>query len=93
MISSNDVLSRNAELPSTELDGEIVLMNIEMGKYYSLTGTARCIWDALETPLTVDGVRQLLMARYDVDGATCEADIMPFLHRLQNQQLISVLPS
>jgi hypothetical protein len=37
----------NANIAHESLDGEVVVINVATGVYYSLTGTAAVIWDAM----------------------------------------------
>jgi len=83
-------LSRVEETISTELDQEKVLMNIEAGVYYGLAGTARSIWEALESPHTFGELIDQLVAEYDVELQACQTDTIKFLDKLQQEGLLRV---
>ena len=83
-------LSRVEETISTELDQEKVLMNIEAGVYYGLAGTARSIWDALESPHTFGELIDSLVAQYEVDLEVCQAYTIKFLDKLKQEGLLRV---
>jgi hypothetical protein len=85
-----DRLSRNPEMLSTELDQETVLMSIDAGAYYGLEGTARSIWDELQTPLTFAALVDRLVAEYQVTPEACAADLERFLARMEQEGLLRV---
>jgi hypothetical protein len=78
-LSVNSVITRNAEIVTAEIDGETVMMSIEMGKYYSLGKMGSVIWDLLETPLTLEALINKLLDTYDVSREQCQAEVTAFL--------------
>jgi len=80
--------SRVPDLASTEMDGEIILMNPETGKYYTLAGPARTIWLALGEPVRGDTLCRELMRRYEVDEVACRHDVARFLTGLLTERLV-----
>jgi len=66
---------RNSNHISGRLSDEIVMMDIEKGKYYSLNPVATRIWDLLEKPLSLDELCGLLMEEYEVDEEQCRAEV------------------
>ena len=84
-----DKLSRTQML-STELDQETVLMSIDAGAYYGLKGTAQCIWEQLETPLTFSALVERLVEEYEVSPEACAADLAGFLAEMEREGLLRV---
>ena len=84
-----DRLSRTQML-STELDQETVLMSIDAGAYYGLKGTAQCIWEQLETPLTFSALIDRLVEEYEVSPEACAADLAGFLAEMEREGLLRV---
>jgi hypothetical protein len=62
-------VSNRQSVVSEKFDDDTVLINFVTGAYFSLRGTAPYIWNALETPTTIERVAALLSA----DPATQEA--------------------
>lgn len=75
-------LQRNPAVPSTELNGEQVFMDLETGKYYSLKDTGLAIWQLLETPQKEDSLYGQLAAEYGIAESQCRQDSAPFIERL-----------
>lgn len=88
MISTNTTFQQTPNLPSTNIDGEIVLMNSETGSYYSLSGTAAAVWNEIGTGATAEAVCTSMTSRYEVDDVTCRRDVLGFLESLIGHKLI-----
>jgi hypothetical protein len=65
---------RNSSTISGRLDDEMVMMDIEQGKYFALNPVATRIWELLESPLTIDELCILLIEEYEVDETLCRAE-------------------
>jgi hypothetical protein len=87
---AEDRLSRVNEMISTDLDAETILMSIDAGAYYGLAGSARSIWQVLETPTTFGQLIERLTREYDVTPTTCTADVQRFLEELERIGLLHV---
>ena len=51
MIPESALLQRNPNLIGTELDGDLVMMDVEQGTYFALQGIGGHLWDLLEHPI------------------------------------------
>jgi hypothetical protein len=78
---------------STELSGQLVLMNATKGNYLALDGTGSQIWQRLERSMTVAELCDDLQGIYDVERPALERDVITFLEHLRIQGLVEVLPS
>jgi hypothetical protein len=81
-------LMRNPDLIAAEMDGDVVMLSIENGQYYGLTGIAPRIWECLEAPQSVDELFADLLQHYDVAEDVLRADLDVFLADMQNNGLI-----
>ncbi len=70
------------------LDGEVVVINLQTGSYYSLTGAAAAIWDALERGAAAAQVTDSLAARFTDCDAGLENIVDGFIKELQGESLI-----
>lgn len=82
------LIMRNPDVPSTEMNGEHVVMDLTSGKYFSLQGTAGVIWQLLSAPQTEAELIAQLAKQYQIDETTCQNDTHPFLEQLQAKGLI-----
>lgn len=71
------------------IDDEVVLMHIESGEFYSLTGTAAAIWDLIDGQRDRAGLVTELAREYGVEPAEIGADVDAFLARLRAAGLVA----
>jgi len=86
----DSALERSKEVIFSEVEGELVMMSLENGKYYGIDAIGGSIWKMLETPLKVSEIYDRLMKEYQVDAPTCKQDVNLFLEQLIEQNLVSV---
>ena len=72
----------------TTVDGCIVLLGIEDGKYYSLNRTASEIWNLLENPSGIGEIKQRLGEIFETPVSGLEDSIMESLDYFEKRQLI-----
>jgi coenzyme PQQ synthesis protein D (PqqD) len=77
---------------STLLDEELVMLDLEQGKYYSLSKTARAIWEALEEPRSAGEVAAVLVTQFVVPLERCTEETATFMERLADRGLIRPSP-
>ena len=81
-------LVRNQDLIAAEMDGDVVMLSIENGQYYGLTGIAPRIWELLETPHSVDQLLVDLLQHHSVAEDVLRADLDGFLTDMQQNGLL-----
>jgi hypothetical protein len=79
---------RNSKTISGRLHDELVMMDIEQGKYFSLNPVATRIWDLLETPATIDWLCGQLTEEYEVDKGKCLEEVAGYLDEMSKLNLI-----
>lgn len=79
-----------SEHVTTEVDGELVVLNNEAGTYQGLHGIGPDIWAMLREPTTVREIVDTVATEYDVDRERCEQDVREFLETLVDEQLVEV---
>ena len=90
-LTLNTIVSRRSDLLSSDLSAtELVMMNLDRGFYYGMEETAKAIWERLAEPRTVADLCADLLARYDIDRASCERDVLAFVDDLLQEDLIHV---
>jgi hypothetical protein len=75
---------------SCDIAGETVVLNLRDGVYYGLDSVGTRIWTLITDPLTVEEIRETLVAEYDVDSAECERQVLRLLGELLEHGLIEV---
>jgi hypothetical protein len=91
LISADAVVSRRGRPLTNDLsDTETVMLDIERGTYFGLREVGKAIWEALESPTTVDAICEDLVEQFEVDVATCRREVAAFLEQLREHELIEV---
>ena len=82
------VLRQNPDQIAAEMDGALVMLNIETGHYYSLNEAANFIWNLLANPASLAEVCDAMMDEFDVSRSTCEADLLRFVEGMLKDGLL-----
>ena len=83
-------VTRSDQVLSTDLGGEIVMMDLESGEYFNMKDTAHRIWELVETPKTVGDLVEALQAEFSVDPDTCQKDVTSFVAELQSAGIVTL---
>nr|WP_319565123.1 lasso peptide biosynthesis PqqD family chaperone [uncultured Rhodoferax sp.] len=79
---------RDPDLISTDMDGDTVMLSIERGEYFGIGGVGTRVWELLEQAVSMQTIVQAICAEYDVDEATCLADVQAFFNELLKDRMI-----
>ena len=85
----NDVFRVNGpQVISENIDGEVVLVNLEKGIYYSTDQVGAYLWDLIEARRSVQEMRDMIGFRYDADVDQIGTAVGGFLSELRQEELI-----
>jgi len=73
----------------TEIDDEIVVMSLESGDFFSLTGTAKAIWLVLDAGLDRQGLIAHLVGEFGAAPDAIGPDVDTFLEQLRGAGLLA----
>ncbi|MEO1400425.1 MAG: PqqD family protein [Cyanobacteria bacterium J06635_1] len=74
----------------SDLNGEIVILNLKSGTYFGLNETGALVWNLIKNPKTVDQLRTAILDEYEVEDEVCDRDLTALLQALAEQNLIEV---
>ena len=80
--------ARNNKTISGRLHDELIMMDLDQGKYFSLNPVATRIWDLLEQPEAIEELCNLLLDEYMVDVAECYRDVEQHLNEMVKLGLV-----
>lgn len=75
---------------SENIDGEVILVHMEKGSYYSTDGVGAELWRLIEAGSSVSEMFDALHAQYDAGPEDIANGISTFIERLQDEDLITV---
>ena len=81
---------RNKKTISGRLHDEIIMMDMEQGKYFSLNSTATAIWELLDKPLSAEELCDRLAEEYEVEKEKCIEDVNAILTEMKALGLIKL---
>ncbi|MDR3598918.1 MAG: lasso peptide biosynthesis PqqD family chaperone [Desulfosporosinus sp.] len=87
-ITLQSVISAKKDIVTADMDGEVVMLSIESGKYYNLGNTGGVIWEVITDPITVEQVIDNLVDNYDVSRGQCEEEVLAFLRDAHQEGLL-----
>jgi hypothetical protein len=90
-VGPNTVIAQIEELVSSDLDGETVMMSVKNGKYYGMDAIGSRIWTLIKQPRSVSELCDILLEEFDVDCERCEGDVLIFLNKLAEDNLIRIV--
>lgn len=69
------------------IEDNMVMVNIDTGKYVTLNSSANAVWQALEQPRAQADIVHDLVAAYDVDEAACSMSVAGLLQQMRELKL------
>ena len=81
---------RKTNVTFAELDGKYSLFIVSIGSYINLNSTASKIWKYLKDKLSLEELKELFLEQYQIDEKLLEKDILTFLEKAKNLDIIDV---
>lgn len=79
---------RNSKTISGRLHDEMVMMDLDQGKYFSLNPIATRIWDLLEREMSLEELCSLLREEYEVESHQCLDEVSEHLGEMKRLGLV-----
>ena len=79
---------RSQQAIFSAVGSDIVALNVERGAYYGMEQVTATVWQLLSQPLSIDQLCAKLIGTYDVDPATCRADVEALLAEFEAEGLV-----
>ncbi|WP_413164182.1 PqqD family protein [Capilliphycus salinus ALCB114379] len=93
MIEETSIIYPAKTQRSSQLQHEVIILDLETEEYYGSQWVGATIWILLSQPRTVKELREAILSRYQVDPHRCDRDLMDFILQLQANGLIELHPS
>lgn len=91
MLTGSTIVRKSARHVACEFNGEVVMLQLDEGRYFGLQGVGTAIWNNLDDARSVEEVCDDVAAQFDVDPAVCRNHALTFLASLQEAGLIDVV--
>lgn len=80
----------SAEVLFRDLGGDIVLLDLRSGVYFSLDAVGARIWELLQEQRSLRMVLDSLVEEYDVTEERCAEDLLNLIGRMRDKGLVEV---
>ena len=90
MVSERSNVVAAAHQVSSDLGGEVAILDLGAGVYYGLDEVGARIWELIQKPRAVEEVQDVILNEYDVDPAGGKRDVVSLLQELADKGLVEV---
>lgn len=90
MFSLNSRITKLKDQLTSEIDGKIVLLGSDNGKYFAFDEISTDIWNRLDTHPTLADLCSALANDYDAELDTIQTDVYRLISTLKKHNLISI---
>ncbi len=90
-MDDSSLLCRVELVLTAEIDGEVVMMGIDQGRYFGLDDIGSDIWRRLETPVTLGDLVDALAAEYDAERTVIARDVVALLDQFLDHGIVRIV--
>jgi hypothetical protein len=87
-INDRTIISRSPSVLTAEVNGEIVMVSVERGRYFGLDDIGSDIWKRIEPPCSFATLIEGLVADYEADRATIRMDVQNLLGYMVEHDIV-----
>lgn len=88
MIELQSVVAVRSDLLWSDVGGEVVIMEVDSGRYFNLDDIGSRIWRQIETPTDVASLCEALQQRHAAPLDKIRSDVIAFLDQMLEKSLI-----
>lgn len=86
---TSTIVAANNQI-SSDLGGEVAILNLKNGVYYGLNEVGARIWELIQKPRALNEIRDIILDEYVVEVERCERDMLELLTKMAAEGLIEV---
>ncbi|CAA0096608.1 Uncharacterised protein [BD1-7 clade bacterium] len=90
MLNLQSTIGRNPDILFSDVDQEIILMNLESGSYFTLNAVGSEIWNLLESDMSIDALVNELITRFEISVEDCQKSVMTYMQKLIDVAAVSI---
>jgi hypothetical protein len=83
-------VQRNNDCVAAMVADELVVLSVDLGRYFGLNPTAARVWELLEQPRTMEELCDSLAEEYEIQPDACRLEVTALLEDLQKEGLVTV---
>ena len=74
---------------ATRVDDEVLIVDLDGGELFSLSGTARSVWEAIDGTRTEREIADRMTREHEGDAGVIAADVTALVHQLKAAALLA----
>jgi hypothetical protein len=90
VVSERSVVSAAKDQISSNLGGEVAILDLDAGVYYGLDEVGARIWELVRDPRRVGEIQATIAEEYDVEPDRAKRDVLALLQQLVDEGLLEV---
>lgn len=91
MITEKTKIIKNSDIEVTDFENEKVMMNLEIGRYFTLNEVGSRIWELIDKNNEVEGIINGLLEEYDVSREMCREQVFIYIEDLIQYGIVKAL--
>jgi len=84
------IYQRKPDVISSKLEDQLVMMDIDKGKYFSMNPVATRVWELLEEPSSVNELCDELLNEFEVSKEQCFDEVLELLGKMKELDLLEI---
>lgn len=88
MIDLETIVQRRPDLVSADMDGDVVMLDVELGKYFGLNPVGATIWEAMKSPVKISAICAQVLESFDVSPDMCREDTLAILSDMHARGMV-----
>ena len=87
-LDGTTVLKSSNNVVGCEVEGEMVLLDLQSGTYFGLNPVGAEIWGQITQGKSLNEIQQYLLSRYDVGAELCQTEVFALVSKLTERGLV-----
>ncbi|HEX6741183.1 MAG TPA: PqqD family protein [Sphingomicrobium sp.] len=83
------IVKRSSRFTEADIDSEVVVMRLDNGDFFSLSGTGADIWRLIDGSRDRDALVAALTSEFDADESQIGSEVDDFLKQLRDMDLLA----
>lgn len=89
-LTERTIVQSSGRQTTADLGTDLAVLSLDTSVYYTLSGSARWIWELLLEPTSVADIVRRLCEQYEVEPEHCRDEVLALLEQLVAEGLVVV---
>jgi hypothetical protein len=91
LLSLKSIVKHSKDIFWQDVIEDVVILSMENAQYFGAETTGAVIWRLLQAPTRIDSICDNLVDQFEIDRASCEAEVLEFVEQLKAAKLIEIV--